>query len=266
MDLSTIIGLVLGFGSLLASVLMEGGDPASFLSPSAMLLVFGGTLGATMIAFPMEVIISLPKLIGIAMKKQSYEPEKVIENFVTFAEKARKNGLLSLEGDVQHIEDEFLKQGLLLAIDGTEAEALHEILENQLETMAERHEEGYAALETMGGFAPTMGIIGTVMGLVHVLGNLSSPNSLGPKIAVAFIATLWGVMSANLIWIPLGNKLKRKNAAEVFYRTLIITGILALLSGENPRLVRQKLEGMVRNDPNKKGADAENGSSESKAA
>ncbi len=263
MDLSTVIGLVVGFGALLASVLMEGGDPAAFLSISAMLLVFGGTIGATTIAFPMEVIISLPKLIGITMKKQDYDPHAVIETFVGYAEKARKNGLLSLEGDVQQINDEFFKQGLLLAIDGTEAEALHAILENQLETMMERHEEGYAALEAMGGFSPTMGIIGTVMGLVHVLSNLSAPSTLGPKIAVAFIATLWGVMSANLIWLPLGSKLKRKNAAEVFYRTLIITGILALLSGENPRLVRQKLEGMIRNDPQKKGAEA---ADESKAA
>jgi len=252
MDLSTVIGLVVAFGSLLASLLLEGGEPQAFLQPSAMLIVFGGTFGAALIAFPMETFTSLPKLFQVAIKKQDYDSPGLVEKFVELAEKARKNGLLALESETTDMKDPFLKQAVMMAVDGTEAETIKDILEVQVETLAERHEAGFGMLEAMGGFAPTMGIIGTVMGLVHVLGNLSDPNSLGPKIAVAFIATLWGVLTANLLWLPLGNKLKRKSHEEVFYRTIIIEGTLAVQSGENPRVVRQKLAGMVAQGKNKK--------------
>lgn len=264
MDLSTLIGLLVGFGSLIASVLMEGGDPMAFIQPSAMLIVFGGTIGATMIAFPLESVMKLPTLFQITIKKQDHDAYALVEQFATFAEKARKNGLLALENDAQAIKDPFLKQALMMAVDGTEAETIKNVLETQAESVEERHEALFAMLEAMGGFAPTMGIIGTVMGLVHVLGNLSDPNSLGPKIAVAFIATLWGVSTANLLWLPLGNKLKRKNAEEIHYRFLVIEGVLAVQSGENPRLVRQKLEGMVPPMKAKKGATSEAPAAEAK--
>ncbi len=267
MDISTLLGLILGFGSLIVSVLMEGGSPLSFLALSAMLIVFGGTFGATLISYPMDVVMTLPKLFSIALKKQDFDEHKLIKDFVGMAEKARKNGLLSLEDEAKLIKDTFTQQAVMLAIDGTEAETLKEILESQIDSMAERHEVTFGMLESMGGFAPTMGIIGTVMGLVHVLSNLSNPNSLGPKIAVAFIATLWGVMSANLLWIPIGAKLKRKSHHEVFFKTLVIAGIMGLQSGDNPRIIQQKLEGMVPADTKKKsGKNAEGGAKEQKAA
>ncbi len=261
MDLSTLLGLLLGFGSLIGSVLMEGGSLTAFIAPSALLIVFGGTLGATMIAFPMENVTKLPKLFGIAFKKQESNAHELVEQFTTLAEKARKQGLLSLESEAQTLKDPFLKQAIMMAVDGMEAETLKNVLEIQLSSVEERHEALFGMLEAMGGFAPTMGIIGTVMGLVHVLGNLSDPNSLGPKIAVAFIATLWGVSSANLLWLPLGNKLKRKNHEEVAYRSMVIEGVLAVQAGENPRIVRQKLEGMVAKET-KKGAPAAAGEEE----
>lgn len=256
MDLSTLLGLLVGFGALIASVLMEGGSPTAFIAPSAMLIVFGGTIGATMIAFPLDAVTKLPTLFQIAIKKHDHDAHALVEQFSEFAEKARKNGLLALENDAQAVTDPFLRQALMLAVDGTEAETLKNVLEAQAASVEERHEVLFGMLEAMGGFAPTMGIIGTVMGLVHVLSNLSNPNSLGPEIAVAFIATLWGVVTANLLWLPLGNKLKRKNAEEVHYRTLVIEGVLAVQSGENPRLVRQKLEGMVPPAKKKGAADA----------
>ncbi len=259
MDLSTIIGLAVGFGSLIVAVLMEGGSPLSFISPSAMLIVFGGTIGATLIAFPLEHVKKLPTLFQLAIKQQRHDSHELIELFNTLAEKARKNGLLSLESETQDVTDPFLKQAIMMAVDGIDAEVLKEILEVQVDHLAERHEVLFGMLEAMGGFAPTMGIIGTVMGLVHVLSNLSNPNSLGPEIAVAFIATLWGVASANLIWLPLGSKLKRKSHEEAFYRGMIIEGVLAIQSGENPRLVRQKLEGMVGKEKKKEATYAENG-------
>ncbi|SRR5579883_1007373 len=266
MDLSTLIGLIVGFGALIVAMLMEGGSPAALIAPSAMLIVFGGTIGATMIAYPLECVMKLPALFGIVFKQQKHDAHALIERFVELGEKARKNGLLSLESDAQEIDDPFLKQALMLAVDGTDAETLRAILESQMEHMGERHEVLFGMLEAMGGFAPTMGIIGTVMGLVHVLSNLSDPNSLGPEIAVAFIATLWGVCTANLLWLPLGGKLKRKSHEEVFFRQIALEGILAVQSGENPRVVRQKLEGMVARDKKKRGADDEAGASEAKKA
>jgi chemotaxis protein MotA len=267
MDISTLLGLLVGFGSLMVSVLMEGGSPAAFLSPSAMLIVFGGTFGATMIAYPLETFLKLPGLIGIAMKQQKHDVAGLVEQSVLLAEKARKQGLLSLEADAQEAKDPFLKQAIMLAVDGTDAEVLKGILETQVEHLEERHEVCFGMFEAMGGFAPTMGIIGTVMGLVHVLGNLSDPNSLGPKIAVAFIATLWGVSSANLLWLPLGAKLKRKSKEEIFFRNVAIEGIMAVQSGENPRIVRQKLEGMVAQKPKKGDAkDKDEGSAKKDAA
>jgi chemotaxis protein MotA len=266
MDISTILGLVVGFGSLIVAVLMDGGEPAAFLEVSAMLIVFGGTFGATLIAFPLEAFMKLPTLAQLSMKQKKYDVYTLIERFVTLSDKARKNGLLSLENEIADVPDVFFKEAIMLAVDGTEAETMKEILEVQVENMSERHEVLFGMLEAMGGFAPTMGIIGTVTGLVHVLGNLSDPSSLGPKIAVAFIATLWGIASANLIWLPLGSKLKSKSHEEVFYRNIIIEGTLAVQSGENPRVVRQKLEGMVKKSDKKKGANTGDAQEEKKAA
>lgn len=265
MDLSTLFGLLVGFGSLILSVLMEGGELGAFFAPSALVIVFGGTLGATLIAFPLENVMKLPKLFGVAFKQQKHELHAVVEQFSNLAETARKQGLLALETESQSVQDPFTRQAIMMAVDGMEAETLRSVLEGQVGGVEERHEALYGMLEAMGGFAPTMGIIGTVMGLVHVLGNLSDPSSLGPKIAVAFIATLWGVSSANLLWLPLGNKLKRKHLEEITYRTMVIEGVLAVQAGENPRIVRQKLEGMVAKDPKQAGA-SEAGQESKKAA
>ncbi len=268
MDLSTLIGLSVGFGALIVSMLMEGGSPIALIAPSAMLIVFGGTIGATLIAYPLECVMKLPTLFQIAIKQQKMDAHVLIERLTELAEKARKNGLLALEADAQEIDDAFVKQAIMLAVDGTDAETLRDILESQMDNLGERHEVLFGMLEAMGGFAPTMGIIGTVMGLVHVLSNLSNPNSLGPEIAVAFIATLWGVSTANLLWLPLGGKLKRKSHEELFYRQIALEGVLAVQSGENPRVVRQKLEGMVARDKKKAAgaADDSAGSAAKKAA
>lgn len=268
MDLSTLIGLGVGFGALIVSMLMEGGSPIALIAPSAMLIVFGGTIGATLIAYPLECVMKLPTLFQIAIKQQKMDAHALIERLTELAEKARKNGLLALEADAQEIDDAFVKQAIMLAVDGTDAETLRGILESQMDNLGERHEVLFGMLEAMGGFAPTMGIIGTVMGLVHVLSNLSNPNSLGPEIAVAFIATLWGVSTANLLWLPLGGKLKRKSHEELFYRQIALEGVLAVQSGENPRVVRQKLEGMVARDKKKAAgaADDSAGSAAKKAA
>lgn len=241
MDKTTLPGLLLGLASLVAMFLMEGGEIQSLFAPSAATLVFGGTFAATLISFPLERVLNLPRLFVKAITDRPLDERKLVELLVGLAERARREGLLALESELSRIEDRFVRSGVMLVVDGSDPETVREILETDLEAMERRHEAGYGMLEAMGGYAPTMGIIGTVMGLVHVLGNLSDPESLGPAIAAAFIATLYGVASANLVWLPLAGKLKVKSRAELAVRELALQGILSVQAGDNPRLVREKL-------------------------
>ncbi len=226
---------------------MEGGELTGFISSSAALIVFGGTLGATLISFPLNQVMKLPTLIVRAFTGGGggMPPPEAVAMFVSLAERARREGLLSLEEEASKINDRFVKKGMLLVVDGIDPEVVRAVLDVDMAAMAERHQKGYGMLEAMGGYAPTMGIIGTVMGLVHVLSNLQDPSQLGPAIAVAFIATFYGVSSANIIWLPLGNKLKSMSKAEVSLREVSREGILAVQAGDNPRIVREKLEAFL---------------------
>jgi chemotaxis protein MotA len=247
MDISTIAGVVIGFGALAMSVSLEGGSLAALWSVPAFVIVMGGTLGAALISFPTESIIGLPKLIMQAFKgpKSAMTPVQVVSFFVDLANKARREGLLSLEEEGAKVKDDFMRKGIQLIVDGVDPKVVREILETDAGLMGQRHTGGYSVLDAMGGFAPTMGIIGTVMGLVNVLGNLAEPGELGPAIAVAFIATLYGVGTANLLWLPLGSKLKRKSEAEVYLRELMTEGILSVQAGDNPRIVKDKLDAFL---------------------
>ncbi|AVX20764.1 MULTISPECIES: flagellar motor protein [Carboxydocella] len=241
MDLATIIGLVLAIASLLISVILEGGELHSLINESAALLVFGGTIGATLICYSLEDIKEIGKVLKIAFTTQKTDPISVIENLVSFAERARREGLLALENETSSMDDDFLRKGIQLIVDGTDPELVRNILETELAFLEQRHHRSASIFETAGGFAPTMGIIGTVMGLVHVLGNLSDVAGLGPAIATAFIATFYGVSSANVIFLPLANKLKGKSSTEQLIREIMIEGILSIQAGENPRIVKEKL-------------------------
>ncbi len=244
MGSSTIIGLVLGLGALAISVIMEGGELGGFVNISAALIVFGGTLGATLTSYPLSLVKKLPTLLARAFTggKAAFSPPEAIGLFVNLAERARREGLLSLEEEAGRIQDTFIKKGMLLVVDGIDPEVVRTVLDADLQAMAERHQKGYGMLESMGGYAPTMGIIGTVMGLVHVLSNLEDAAKLGPAIAVAFIATLYGVASANILWLPIGSKLKSLSKEEIWLREVAREGILAVQAGDNPRIVREKLE------------------------
>ncbi len=245
MDLATLIGLVLAWGAFLGSILIEGGDLSALLNPSAALLVFGGTLGASMICFPLSTVTSLPGIVKNAFLSKKEDVGHLIKTLVGYAEKARREGLLALEDEVQKMDDPFLKKGIQLAIDGTDPELVREIMETDIQFLGTRHHEGANLFGTMGGFAPTLGVIGTVSGLVHMLANLSDPGSMGPSIAAAFIATLYGVCSANLLFLPLGNKLKAISHEEVLVREIIMEGILAIQAGDNPRIVEEKLKAFL---------------------
>lgn len=239
MDLATIIGLLIGTVGLVIAFLMEGGTIGSLLGVTAAIIVFGGTFGALMVGSSLEDIKKLPSLFRMTLQTPPDRRVWLVQELVTLAEVARRDGLLALEN--RDTSDPFLQRALMLVVDGTDPQTTREIMERDIEAMADRHARGQAMFTAMGGYAPTLGIMGAVMGLIHVLSSLDNPDELGPAIAVAFIATLYGVGSANLIWLPIASKLKLRSAHEIEERMLILDGALALQAGDNPRVLRQKL-------------------------
>ncbi|HWP95360.1 MAG TPA: flagellar motor protein [Syntrophomonadaceae bacterium] len=241
MDLTTLIGLVLGLGSIIAAFLLEGGKLGSLMVLSAAMIVFGGTFGATIISFTTEELKKVPYFFKLVFTEKKVDYASVLDSLVETADKARREGLLSLESQLSEIDNPFFARGLQLVIDGTDPELTRNMLEMEIEAFEGGEKVGTEIFMTMGGFGPTMGIIGTVMGMVNVLGNLSSPDELGPAIAVAFLATLYGISSANLLWIPFGTKIKVKTARDTLLMGMILEGVLSIQAGENPRVIREKL-------------------------
>lgn len=241
MDPFTLAGIILAFAAVFGSMIMEGGDPTSIFLPPAMMLVFLGTFGVAMACGLQKDTIGALKSVKDALLTKKHSPEEVVKSIVGFAELARRDGLLALEDAAKSIEDPFLRQGIQLAVDGTDPEELREILEAQIKSRKTQDKAGAKFFADMGGFAPTLGIIGTVLGLVHVLENLSDPGKLGHLIAGAFVATLWGVLTANIMWLPIGNKLARVGAVTAHHMELIVEGVLSVQAGANPRVVEQKL-------------------------
>lgn len=245
MDITTVIGIALGIVGLVGGFILEGGNFSSLIQVTAMLIVFGGTFGAVLVSTPLQQIKELPKIIKIAFFHKSKDPLESIEELVQLATVARREGILALEEKIEGYDDEFFKNGVRLVVDGVDPELVRSIMETELSFIEDRHERGVHIFEYAGGFSPTMGIIGTVMGLVHVLGNLEDASKLGPSIAVAFIATLYGVASANVVFLPIANKLKVRSKEEVMLRELMIEGILSIQAGENPTILGQKLKAFL---------------------
>jgi chemotaxis protein MotA len=244
-DITTIVGLVIGLAGLIGGYLMDGGHLSSLFIPSAMIIVFGGTIGAVVVSFPSATLKKVPQALSIAFKQAKRDPSSTIDELVDMASVARREGVLALEQRAQEHTNPFLKDGLMMVVDGTDPELTRQILELEMDAV-EHQVEGMAKMfEAGGGYAPTMGIIGTVMGLIHVLGNLDDPGSLGPAIAVAFTATLYGVMSANVIYLPIANKIKIRGKEQISEMELMLEGILALQAGENPQLIKKKLASFV---------------------
>ncbi len=246
MDITIIISIILAFASLIVAFIFEGGEPSALLQPTAALIVFGGTFGAVGISFQVSVLAKIPKVVSIAFKKHKQDRRQIINTFYKISNMARTSGLLSLETEIQNdTYDKFIVEGIQLVMDGTDPEIIKKTLENKVDNMEYRHSKGIAVFEAAGGFGPTMGVLGTVMGLVHVLGNLSNPDELGPQIAVAFIATLYGVGSANLLWLPLANKLKVLDMDEIVTKNMMVDGILMVQEGGNPALIVERLKGYL---------------------
>jgi len=238
---SSIIGLAVCFGGLFMGATMEGAPVFAVLNPSAMMIVLGGTLGVTIIGTSFDRIVAIPKLYMKVFNAEVLDLRGRVAELVGFAEKARRDGLLALDDELGTVHDEFMRRGLQLVVDGTDPDMVAEVLDSEVESMKRRHAAGAQPFEKAGGFAPTMGIIGTVFGLVHVLENLDSPETLGPAISAAFIATLLGVGIANVVFLPTANRLKQLSAAEREYRMLTIEGILGIQAGDNPRVLSDKL-------------------------
>ncbi len=241
MDIASIIGLILGFGAVVGGHLAEGGHMAAIMQPTAALIVLGGTLGATFVSFSMKSILTALKDVKKVFIPSQMDPETLIKNIIGYAAKARKNGLISLEQDTKSIKDPFIKKGITLVVDGIDPQKLRETMEIELTCFEEHAKMSSEIFEAAGGFAPTIGIMGAVIGLIHVMGNLSDASKLGSGIAVAFVATIYGLMVANIVCIPIGTKLKHLVKAEVGQKEMVIEGLISIQNGENPHFIEQKL-------------------------
>ncbi len=241
MDVATPVGILVALVAILTAMIMDGGNPAALIAPSAMVLVLIGTVGVSLAGRRFKEIGSIVGALRSAIMAKAPSAQESVAQLVRFAEMARREGVLALEAATSELRDPFIRSGMQLIIDGVEGDKIREILEADLEGMGARHRAGAKFFKDMAGYAPTLGILGTVMGLIHVLANLSSPQTLGPAISGAFTATLWGVMTANVFWLPISNKLAHLSEQEVQARLLVIDGILAIQAGASPRLLEQQL-------------------------
>lgn len=245
MDPATLIGIVAAFGALIAMVYIEGSSITAILLPAPMILVFGATIAVGIAGGTLKDFFVAIKALPGAFRGKTHNPQEVIDRVVSLAEKARSEGLLSLEQEADDVNDPFLRSALQNIADGTDGEDLRILLEDEIETAAKTGRTASKFFNSMGGYSPTIGIIGTVVALTHVLENLSSPATLGPMIASAFVATLWGLLAANFLWLPIGGRLKRLSELEIERMTLLMEGVLAVQAGSQPRLLGERLRAMV---------------------
>lgn len=241
-DLVSIGGLLVAVGGIMVGLILDGGSIKDVRQFSAALIVVGGTLGAVMITTPMGVLLSAVGKIGSVFFEKTYTPESVIEEIIGYAAQARKQGIVSLEQQAENIKDPFLRKALNLAIDGVEMNQLREIMELEINLLEQRGEAEAKVFECAGGYSPTIGIIGAVLGLMQVMKNLANIEEVGHGIATAFVATVYGVAMANIFLLPAGNKLRARVKEEVHIRELALEGVLSVVEGLNPKLIKTKLE------------------------
>jgi len=244
-DKSTITGIVLALGGIVAGLLIEGGRIAQILQPTAAMIVFGGTIGAVMVQFPMPVVTQAFKRMAHVFMDKDQDPTQLVKDLVSYAQRARKEGIVALDSELPKITDPFLKKTLMLAVDGTDPQELRKMMELELDNQAEHSEKIAQVFESAGGFAPTIGIIGAVLGLIQVMQHLQNIDEVGRGIAVAFVATIYGVGSANLLFLPSAGKLKIKSRQEQVWQEMTLEGVISILEGMNPRMLETKLLGYV---------------------
>jgi chemotaxis protein MotA len=245
MDKSSIGGVILAIAGIVAGLLIEGGNLSQILQPTAALIVFGGTMGAVLLQFPLNTVIAAFRSLGRVFAAPRKHNGQLIRLMVSFANKARRNGVVSLDSDLQTIQDPFLRQSLMLAVDGTEPSELRRIMRVSLDSTCESDERLPAVFESAGGFSPTIGILGAVLGLIQVMQHLDNIQEVGRGIAVAFVATIYGVGIANLFFLPFAGKMRIRIRDEHLRREMMLEGVISILEGMNPRMLEIKLGGFI---------------------
>ncbi|MUK86813.1 flagellar motor protein MotP [Ornithinibacillus sp. L9] len=253
-DLLTPIGITLGFIMIMLAILTKGGTEGitSFLDIASIFVVIGGLVGSLFINFRMEQIKLMNRVLKEAFRQNDQRLPSLINLFINLSERARREGILALENELEEVEDPFIKKGILLAVDGIEPEVIHDIMHAEITAMEERHYRGRMIIEKCGEYAPAWGMIGTLVGLVLMLNSLQDPATLGPNMAVALLTTLYGTVLANLVFLPMASKLEIKTEEEVFIKQIIIEGVIGVQSGQNPRILEEKLSAFLSNDSNVK--------------
>lgn len=241
MDLASVAGIALAIIGILAGMMIEGGSIGQITQPTAAMIVVGGTAGAVMLQFPLKTFIAALKAVVSVFLHKGHDGEAMIKQLVEFANKARKSGIVSLDSDLATVKDPFLKQALMLAVDGTEPSEVRKIMQLELDNKSEWEEKIPAVFEAAGGFSPTVGIIGAVLGLIQVMQHLDDINEVGKGIATAFVATIYGVAVANLLCLPAAGKLKIRHREECMIKEMMLEGVTSILEGMNPRMLETKL-------------------------
>ena len=245
MDLATILGLLLAFGLILGSMLIGSAPMSAFMDLPSVLVVIGGSIGAVLMSFPLKSMLGLPKVMLKSIFHKAPDVAGIIEQIVSLAETARRDGLLALEGRIEDIDNQFVALGIQMAVDGSRPDVIEDILRTDMESLATRHRQVKGLLEQMARFAPAFGMIGTLMGLIMMLSDMSDPSKIGEGMAVALITTLYGAIAANALFSPLAEKLGFNSKQELLSMEIVLRGIMAIQSGENPRVIEQKLNTFV---------------------
>jgi chemotaxis protein MotA len=243
MDKATLLGLFLGIFFLIFG--MGVGSIPSFINPPSILVTFGGTFGSIFIAFSFEQVMSSFKIAKKTFNTEANDPIEILNTIIFLSDKARREGILSLDKELKNIKVPFLVKGLQLVVDGSDEETVKGVLEIEKDAIEERHKTGKDLFETLGNYAPAWGMIGTIIGLIQMLQTLDDPSSVGPAMAVALLTTFYGAVAANFVFIPIAQKLKIRSQQEMFAKELIIAGIIAILMGDNPRTIKEKLAGYL---------------------
>lgn len=244
MDAATLIGISFAFALVLSAIMM-GSSLGLFFNVPSLMIVMGGTLGATMINYPIRDVFGVLRVIKKVFFTGVWNSREVVLKFIELSIKSRKEGILALEDDLEGMDDYFLAKGLRLAIDGVEPQVIVEILETEIDYLQERHRSGAEILTTMAGFFPAMGMIGTLIGLVQMLKTMEDPSTIGPSMAVALLTTFYGAVGANLVCLPMAGKLRKRSKEETLIREMMLSGIISLVKGENPRIIEEKLHSYV---------------------
>ncbi|NLG35731.1 MAG: motility protein A [Lentisphaerae bacterium] len=239
MDLGTLIGIILGIGLVVGSIVVGGG--AGFLNLPSMMITIGGAFAATLMNFPLPKIIGTISVVRKAFASQDKDYLAVFKRLSDFAVRARRDGILGLESEVETLEDVFMQKGLRMAVDGNSAEVIEAVLEQDIASMVERHQVGHGIFQAVGSYAPAFGMIGTLIGLIQMLRNLDDPSSIGMGMSVALLTTLYGALVANVIALPIAGKLEQRTGEEVAIRRMVLQGILSIQQGDSPRVAQEKL-------------------------